>query len=128
MTAPNVLCKIVRRSDQQHVGNISLHHFDAIHRRMEIGIIIGDPSARGQGLGREACSTIARFGFDHLNLHKITAGTVVGNAAMTRVFTSLGFAIEGRLVEHFFLEGQFHDVLRSGVRKADFRPDGDAWV
>lgn len=126
ITPPNLLCKIVRKSDQGHVGNITLHQFDPIHRRMEIGIIIGDPSARGQGLGREACGTIARFGFDHLNLHKITAGTVVENAAMTRVFTSLGFTIEGRLREHFSLDGAFHDVYRFGVLRAEFRPNGDA--
>ncbi|GMV21734.1 MAG: hypothetical protein AMXMBFR57_16830 [Acidimicrobiia bacterium] len=124
--SPDLICKIVRKSDDRHVGNVTLHQFDAVNRRMEIGIIIGDRSARGQGLGRQACSAIAAFGFDHLNLHKITAGTVVENQAMTRVFTSLGFGIEGRLVEHFYSEGRFHDVLRFGVRRSQFRPEGDA--
>jgi RimJ/RimL family protein N-acetyltransferase len=121
---PNVLCKIVRKADGAHIGNIALHHFDAVHRRMEIGIVIGAAEARGKGFGREACSLIAQFGFDHLNLHKITAGTVADNVGMTRVFQSLGFTIEGTLVEHFFLEGRYHDVHRFGLLRSAFRPVG----
>ena len=119
---PNLLARIIRREGMRHVGNIALQGFDPINRCMELGIVIGVAEARGKGLGREACSLIAQYAFDHLNVHRITAGTVVDNAGMTKVFTGLGFAVEGTLREHYFLEGSYHDMLRFGLLRKDFRP------
>ncbi len=121
---PNFISRIIQKSDRTYVGNIALHEFDAMNRRMEVGIVIGPPEARGKGLGREACSLVIAFGFDHLNLHKITAGTVAGNVGMSKVFESLGFTLEGTLAEHFYLEGRYHDVYRFGLLRERFRPAG----
>jgi RimJ/RimL family protein N-acetyltransferase len=122
LSAPNLICRILEKTSLRHIGNITLHEFDPISRRMELGIVIGAPDARGKGFGREACSLLAAFGFDHLNLHKITAGTVVDNVGMTRVFESLGFKIEGTLAEHYYLEGRFRDMLRFGLLQRNFTP------
>jgi RimJ/RimL family protein N-acetyltransferase len=122
VTAPNVLCRILRREDGAHVGNIALHMFDTVHRHAELGIIVGAAQARGRGYGREACSLLIQFGFDHLNLHKITAGTVVENVPMARAFTRLGFVVEGTLREQYFLAGRYHDVLRFGLLRGEFQP------
>lgn len=120
--APDLLCKIVEKASNAHVGNISLHSIHPVHRCAELGIMIGSANARGKGYGREACRLLIAYGFDHLNLHKITAGTVVANAAMTQVFLGLGFVIEGTLAQHFYLEGQYHDIHRFGLLRAAFAP------
>lgn len=120
ITPPNVLCKILQRPDLKHVGNIALHMLDPIHRHMEIGIIIGAPEGRGKGLAREACSLIMDFGFRHLNLHKITAGTVITNVAMSRTFLSLGFRIEGTLIEDYYLDGEYFDLQRFGLLRREY--------
>jgi RimJ/RimL family protein N-acetyltransferase len=119
---PNFICRIVRRADGRHIGNIALQGFSPVDRRMELGIVIGDAESRGRGFGREACSLAVAFAFDHLNLHKVTAGTVAGNDAMKNVFVSLGFAIEGTLTEHYALEGRYLDVFVLGVLRRTFRP------
>ena len=72
---PNLLCRIIERPAGRHVGNIALHQIHPVHRSAELGILIGAPDARGKGFGREACALLIQYGFDHLNLHKITAGT-----------------------------------------------------
>ena len=119
---PNFICRILRRDTGKHIGNIALHSYTPIHHRMELGIVIGDGDARGRGFGREACSLAVAFAFDHLNLHKVTAGTVQGNDGMTRVFQSLGFAIEGTLAEHYAVEGAYRDVILFGVLRRTFLP------
>jgi [ribosomal protein S5]-alanine N-acetyltransferase len=119
--APNLMARIIRREDMKHVGNLALQDFDPVNRRMELGIVIGAADARGKGLGREACSLVIQHAFDHLNVHKITAGTVIDNAAMTKVFTELGFAIEGTLREHYYLEGGYKDMLRFGLLQREFK-------
>ena len=119
---PNLLCKIVEKGSQAHVGNISLHSIHPVHRCGELGILIGAAAARGKGYGREACRLLIGYAFDHLNLHKITAGTVASNVAMKQVFLGLGFTIEGTLAQHFYLEGQYHDIYRFGLLRAAFAP------
>ena len=118
--APNLLCRILERESGVHVGNIALHSIDPVHRSGELGILIGAPAARGRGLGREACALLIAYGFGHLNLHKITAGTVDKNVAMKQVFLNLGFAIEGTLRGQFYLEGQYHDIYRFGLLRDEF--------
>ena len=122
---PNMICKIFdaalpRRTG--YVGNIALSGFDPIHRRMEIGIVIGDVKARGKGIGKHACSLLIQYVFDHLNVHKITAGTVDDNKAMDKVFRDLGFSLEGTLHEHWYTEGEYHDMYRYGLLKDFFMP------
>lgn len=120
---PNILCKILwKPGKRQHVGNIALQRFDPIHRNMELGIIIGTADARGRGLGHQACSLLIQHAFDHLNVHKITAGTVDDNAGMTKVFLDLGFRIEGTLTQHYYLEDRYHDVYRFGLLREEFKP------
>ena len=118
---PNFIARIVLRDSDQHVGNIAMQSFDPVHRNMELGILIGEADARGKGYGREACALAIRHVFDHLGVQKVTAGTVAENAAMTRVFLSLGFTVEGELRRHYVLDGNRLDVLRFGLLPEEFR-------
>lgn len=121
--APNFLAGIIVRESGAHVGNIAMHSFEPVHRLMELGILIGADQARGKGYGREACALAIGFAFDHLGVHKVTAGTVAENQAMAAVFTSLGFAIEGRLREHYLLENRRLDMIRFGLLRHEFTPE-----
>jgi [ribosomal protein S5]-alanine N-acetyltransferase len=122
ISRPDFMCRILLRESGLHVGNLAMQGFSAIHRRMELGIVIGDASARGRGLGREASSLAIAYAFGHLNLHKVTAGTVVDNAGMTKVFLALGFEIEGTLKQHYFAGDGYRDYHVFGVRRAQFKP------
>jgi RimJ/RimL family protein N-acetyltransferase len=41
---------------------------------------------------------------------------------MTKVFTDLGFVVEGTLREHYFLDSRYRDMLRFGLLRQDFKP------
>jgi diamine N-acetyltransferase len=110
------------KPDNKYVGNIAMQDFDPVHRRMELGIVIGVSEARGHGIGKQACSLMVKYAFEHLNVHKITAGTVTENVSMDKVFRSLGFKVEGRLLQHWFVEGKYHDIYRYGLLGQDFKP------
>lgn len=119
---PDFVSRILLRESGRHVGNIALQGFSAVHRRMELGIVIGDQAARGRGIGREACSLAIAYAFGHLNLHKVTAGTVADNHGMTKVFLALGFEIEGTLKEHYFAGDRYRDYHVFGVTRRAFAP------
>src|SRR2546426_2125714 len=54
----------------QHVGKLGLHKIDRVHRKAEVGIVIGEPSFWSHGDGTEAMRGVLRYGFDVLGLNK----------------------------------------------------------
>lgn len=99
------------RLDTRHVGNIKLGPIDFRHRRGEIGILIGEPTVWGRGVGRRAIELISRFGFDTLRLHKLTAGCYGSNAGSLVAFRRAGFDVEGVRRQHYLLDDRFDDLL-----------------
>lgn len=80
-----------------HIGNVWLWNIDSRHRKAELRIVIGEPAARGRGLGSEAIDLLCRYGFDRLNLHRIFAHVLSINPAAKRAFEAAGFTHEGTL-------------------------------
>lgn len=99
-------------ADLRHIGNIKLGPIDRHHRRGEIGLLIGDRSWWGRGIGREVIGLVTDFAFDALKLHKVTAGCYAENEASHRAFLRAGWSDSGRYFEHVLLDGQWCDILR----------------
>lgn len=117
---PNgMLLGIIDKSNGAHVGNITLHDIDWKDRRGEIGVLIGDPEARGKGFATEAIGLVKRHAFDRLNLRRLHAGMVDENEASKRAFEKNGFEVEGVLKEHFYVDGVYRDCLRMGVIRSE---------
>ena len=57
----------------------------------EISIVLGEPSAWGQGLGREAMSLMLDFGFTRLTLQSAWLVVRADNSRAVALFKSLGF-------------------------------------
>src|SRR3989475_8558860 len=74
----------------QHVGNLGLHKIDRVHRKAEVGIVIGEPSFWSQGYGTEARRGVLRYGFDGLGLHKISLDVLEYNTRALRTYERLG--------------------------------------
>lgn len=117
-----ILLGIFLKKDSRHIGNVTLHQIDWIHRVAEIGILIGDKKSRGKGYAIEAIELITSHAFNKLNLHKLCAGVVKGNEASKRAFEKIGFKVEGILREHFYLNGEYHDCYRMGLLRSEFTP------
>lgn len=111
-SADNLLLGMLRREDGRHIGNIKLGPIDRPNLRGEIGFMIGERSCWGQGYGTEAVDLVCRHAFSRLGLHKITAGYIASNAGSARIFAKLGFVEEGRLREHFLVDGKWEDGIR----------------
>lgn len=99
----------------QHVGNITLQGIDRSHGRAETGLLVGEASAQGRGIGTEAIGLVCRFAFEDLGLHRVQAGVVEGNIGSERAFQKNGFAKEGCLRDEFLLDGQYRDAIRFGI-------------
>lgn len=93
-----------------HVGNIKLAPIDLHHGLGEIGILIGERTAWGQGIAGDAISALADIARDQLSLRKLTAGCYASNIGSEKAFMRAGFEFECRRRRHVLLNGQPEDV------------------
>ncbi len=102
---------IERREDRHHIGNASLHDIDWVSRTASFGLFIGEPTAWNRGFGRDAVTTLVRFAFDEMNLHKVKINVFDYNEKAKHLLETLGFVQEGKLVREFYREGDWKDIV-----------------
>lgn len=110
----------VQLSGEQPVGTIGLSEIDDVHRRAEYGIAIGEPSARGQGVAREASKLILDFAFQVLGLDRVFLHVFASNTNAIRLYERLGFVREGTLRRHVWKDQLPRDVLVMGLLKSEW--------
>jgi RimJ/RimL family protein N-acetyltransferase len=93
-----------------HVGNVWLWAIEPRHRKAELRIVIGEPSARGKGVGTEAIDLLCRYGFERLELHRIYAHVLAINPAARRAFERAGFDLDGTLRDDRWTGESFTDT------------------
>ncbi|HYJ12183.1 MAG TPA: GNAT family protein, partial [Thermomicrobiales bacterium] len=83
------------------VGSTSIQNIDWRNGTGVFGIMIGDPAARGRGLGTETAKLMLDYGFTVLGLHVISLTVAEFNVAGRRAYERAGFREAGRLREHW---------------------------
>jgi RimJ/RimL family protein N-acetyltransferase len=99
---------LVLKEEDRLIGNCGIRVHDPALREAEIGYEIA-PRHWGKGYATEAASEILRFGFEELELHRITAWCVAENLASARVLEKIGMRPEGHLREKEFFKGRWWD-------------------
>lgn len=93
---PNVyFAGVFDRATNRHIGNVKLEPIDWEKRRAVFGILIGNPSYRGKGIGTEATKLLVRHAFENLGLEEIELGVIAENLAGCRAYEKAGFKIVG---------------------------------
>lgn len=86
----------------------------------EIGYSV-HPAAQGQGFATEALAAMLDHLFGVAGLHRCTALIVVENTASQRLVTKLGFQLEGRQRENYFVGGAWRDDYVYGLLAKEWR-------
>lgn len=104
------------RASGDAVGVCGFTSIDRINQSAEFSLYI-NPAVQGRGFGRAALLTLLHHGFHDHNLQRIWGEVFEGNPAM-RMFTALGFVVEGTRRKSYFRAGRFIDsVLISILRE-----------
>ena len=120
----------VRRGDEQifaievegkHVGNLGLHKVDRVHRKADLGIVIGEPAYWSRGYGTDALRAALVYGFDLLALNKVSLDVLEDNVRAQRSYVKCGFVREGVHREDVFKNGRFLNVVRMSILAREFR-------
>lgn len=93
-----------------HVGNVWLWDIDDRHRKAELRIVIGEPAARGRGLGTRAIDLLCQYGFAERRLHRIYAYVLSLNPPARHAFENAGFTLEGTLRDDRWIGDRFCDA------------------
>lgn len=110
-----IFLAIILKENNCHIGNIKLGPIDWIHRTAEIGLMIGERECWGRGFATEAIKMVRDYGFNVLNLRKLTAGCYDANQGSLKAFQKVGFEIEGVRKQQVFCEGHYMDLLLLGL-------------
>lgn len=89
----------------------------------DVGVMIGDRGSWGKGLATDALRVTCRHAFETLGARRLTAGAMAPNVAVIRAFVRIGFVEEGRLRQHFVLDGQGADHVLLGCLRGELKAE-----
>jgi len=96
----------------RHVGNIKLSPIEWNHGQAEVGIMIGDKTIWGKGIGTEAIRVMANIARSELGLHKLSAGLYGSNIASQTAFRRAGFKAICQQQDDVVMNDKIETVVR----------------
>jgi RimJ/RimL family protein N-acetyltransferase len=102
------------------IGTIGLHRINQKDSCATFGIAIGEKDFWGQGLGTEATRVLLKYGFEQVNLHRISSTVYDFNERSYRMHKKVGFKEEGRRRKAIYKNGLFRDLIEFGFLKDEW--------
>jgi RimJ/RimL family protein N-acetyltransferase len=103
------------------IGSIGLHGISPKDHFATFGIAIGEKDYWSKGYGTEAARLIIKYGFEQLNLHRISSTAYAFNERSLRLHKKVGFKEEGRQREAVFKNGKYQDVVVFGLLREEWK-------
>jgi RimJ/RimL family protein N-acetyltransferase len=100
------------------IGICALEQINWGARTAVLGIWIGQPYW-GQGFGTDAVRTICRFGFEQMNLQRVSLHVYETNPRGRTVYEKVGFKLEGTMRRAQFRFGRYVDAHVMGLLSED---------
>ena len=114
----NLFVAIRLRRGGRLIGTMTAY-VAAHHGTADMGILLGERAAWGQGLGLEAWTLLMDYLFETRRLRKVTAGTLRCNIGMVKVMERSGMHLEAVRLRQEIVKDEPQDILYF----AKFRPD-----
>jgi N-acetyltransferase len=125
MSRPGDAACWVLEHEGRPIGFANYRNHHPKGRSAEIGIGIGEPGLWGRHLGREALSTLLRYLFDELDLHRVGLSVVGFNDRAIAMYKAVGFEVEGIERDGVGTEDGFVDDVKMAILKGRPRPAFD---
>jgi RimJ/RimL family protein N-acetyltransferase len=109
--------------DAELIGMCGLHEIDHYQQHAEVGVRLGK-EYWGKGHGQDAVRTLIAYGFEHLNLAKISLHVLADDERAVGAYRKVGFVEEGRLRAHAWYDGARHDELVMSVLREEWEQPG----
>lgn len=106
----NLFLSVLRQSDNISIGTMTAY-ISPHHRTVDVGIMIGNPSAWGKGFGQDAWNTMMSWLLARDYIRKLTAGTLACNYGMIKLMERSGMSLEATRKAQELVDGRPEDML-----------------
>jgi len=110
---------IVMKETNQIIGELVFNEYDDCTNNVNFRVLISQ-SYRNRGLGSEAIQLFVQYGFEELCLHKISLEVFSFNPRAERVYTKIGFKLEGIKREDFKYNDEYIDTKIYGLLRSEY--------
>ena len=111
---------VVRRSDGVAVGCVGHYLAHPVLEYVDVWYVLGEPSARGQGLGSEAVTLLVSHLFKVTTVQRVGATCDVENIPSTRLLEKIGMRHEGTMRQALYHHARWHDVRLYGITREEW--------
>lgn len=117
MNDPNTrMFSIVEKKTGRLLGACGLCYINWIFRSADFSIYIGaDNIYIDDYYALDAAQLMMRYAFNELNMHRLWSEIYDFDERKEKMFTTLGFTLDGRHRETYWYDGKWHDSLFYGV-------------
>lgn len=106
----NLFLAVYLKEEERYIGTMSVY-ISTVHETADIGILIGDKSCWGRGIGGDAWCLIVNWLIDIAEIRKVTGGTLRCNSGMVQIMINSGMKPDGIRMAQEIVDGHAHDVL-----------------
>ena len=115
------IIEVIEGNSSKPIGPVALNGINPRDHNATFGISIGEKDYWGKGYGTEATRLILDYGFQQLNLHRISSSVLAFNERSIRLHKKVGFKEEGLQREAIFQNGRFHDHVMFGILRDEWK-------
>ena len=99
------------KENDKHIGNLKVGPINRKHMLADLVTVIGDKEQWGKGLATDAIKQGNKLAFEKYNVRKLTGGMYEKNIGSIKAYTKAGWLIEGRLQNHYEVDGKLQDRI-----------------
>jgi RimJ/RimL family protein N-acetyltransferase len=118
--APFVI-EAIEGASTKPIGSCGLHEINSKDGKAIFGMGIGEKDYWSKSYGTEATRLLIDYGFQQLNLHRISSSAFAFNERSIKFHKKVGFQEEGRLRQAIFKNGQYHDLMLFGILREEWK-------
>ncbi len=118
--AGNFNFAIIKKENDELIGNCSLHDIDNIYGDATVGILIGEEENRNKGYGTEAIKLLIGYGFDYLNLNNIMLCVYSFNENAIACYKKVGFKEFGKRRSAIMKKNKRYDIIYMDIIREEY--------
>jgi ribosomal-protein-alanine N-acetyltransferase len=103
------------------IGECGFHTWNKKHSKAEVFYSLREEEFKRKGYMSEALKKVIQFGFEAMQLHRITAMIGESNEASQKLVKKYGFVNEGLMRQDYFIEGKYEDSVCFSLLKSEWK-------
>ena len=111
---------IVKKENNELIGNCSFHDLDRTYGNATVGVFIGEEENRGKSYGMEALKLLISYGFDYLNLNNIMLNVYSFNESAIKCYKKVGFKEIGKRRNAVMIKNKRYDIIYMDLIREEY--------